>query len=161
VAIAHRDGDVAVLDALTVIRPPFSVSTAAQQTAALCRSYGVRDVHGDAFAKGFSADAFAHAGLRWRAAERTTSDGYIDFAGALGSGRVRLLDRPDLLRELRGLERRRGTTRDRVDHRRGAHDDAAAACAGAICAALAPRPGASAAVLLPGDGTWRDAYFRR
>ncbi len=141
VAIAHLEGDVGVLDALLVIRPPFSVSTAAEQTAALCRSYGVRDIRGDAFAKGFSADAFARAGLRWRAAERNTSDCYIDFAAAMSSGRVRLLDRPDLLREFRGLERRRGATRDRVDHRRGAHDDAAAAAAGALVAVLAPAPG--------------------
>src|SRR5207245_2093872 len=41
-------------------------------------------------------------------------------------------DLPDLLRELRGLERRRGTGRDRADHRPGAHDDVAAAVAGVV-----------------------------
>jgi hypothetical protein len=47
--------------------------------------------------------------------------------------RAVLLDRPDLLRELRGLQRRRGTTgRDTVDHRAGSHDDLANAVAGAL-----------------------------
>jgi hypothetical protein len=46
-----------------------------------------------------------------------------------------LLDLPDLLRELRGLERRRGASgRDRVDHAPGAHDDWANAAAGALVA---------------------------
>jgi hypothetical protein len=45
----------------------------------------------------------------------------------VNSARVRLLDDAELLRELRGLERRRGATRDRVDHRPGAHDDRAIA----------------------------------
>jgi len=42
-----------------------------------------------------------------------------------------------LLRELRGLERRRSSAgRDRVDHRPGAHDDLANAVAGAIVKAF-------------------------
>jgi hypothetical protein len=44
-----------------------------------------------------------------------------------------LLDHPECLRELRGLERHRGASgRDRVDHRPGAHDDLANAAAGAL-----------------------------
>ena len=46
---------------------------------------------------------------------------------------VGLLDHPQLLRELRGLERRPGAAgRDRVDHRPGAHDDLANSAAGAL-----------------------------
>jgi hypothetical protein len=44
-------------------------------------------------------------------------------------------DVPDLLRELRGLERRRGASgSDRVDHRPGSHDDLAAAASGVVAA---------------------------
>jgi hypothetical protein len=44
-----------------------------------------------------------------------------------------LLDVPDLLRELRSLERRRGSSgRDRGDHRPGSHDDLANAVAGLV-----------------------------
>ena len=53
---------------------------------------------------------------------------------------MRLLDVPDLLRELRGLERCRGTSgRDRVTHAPGGHDDCANACAGALVLALQAR----------------------
>jgi hypothetical protein len=46
---------------------------------------------------------------------------------------VRLLDLPELLREFRGLERRRGTAgRDRIDHGPRGHDDQANAAAGAL-----------------------------
>ena len=48
-----------------------------------------------------------------------------------------LCDLAELLRELRGLERRHGTSgRDRISHRPGAHDDRANAVAEAIAAAL-------------------------
>jgi hypothetical protein len=160
-AIAHRAGDCGVLDALLVIQPPFSVASACAQTAALCRSFGIREVYGDGFARGFSESAFAAVGLRWKAAPRTTSESYIEFAGHMSSGRVRLLDREDLLKELRTLERRRGSARDRIDHRRGTHDDAAAACAGAIAAALAPGTGPTVAAVMPvGAPDWRRSVWR-
>jgi hypothetical protein len=50
----------------------------------------------------------------------------LEMMSAINSGVVELLDDPALLRELRGLERRRGSSgRDRVDHRSGSHDDRA------------------------------------
>jgi hypothetical protein len=61
---------------------------------------------------------------------------YVAFAAGVNAGEVRLLDQPDLLREIRGLERRRTPTRDKVDHRPGAHDDRANACAGVIAQLL-------------------------
>lgn len=58
---------------------------------------------------------------------------YLELLPLVNADRVRLLDVPDLLRELRGLERRRGTAgRDRVDHAPGQHDDRANAAAGAL-----------------------------
>jgi hypothetical protein len=61
----------------------------------------------------------------------------------INAGLVELLDDAELLRELRGLERRRGSSgRDRVDHRPGAHDDRANAVAGlAHITASARAPG--------------------
>ena len=61
---------------------------------------------------------------------------YLELLPLVNAGAVALLDDDHLLRELRGLERRRGTAgRDRVDHRPGAHDDRAIAAAGALVAA--------------------------
>lgn len=57
---------------------------------------------------------------------------------AVNSATVELPDVPELLRELRGLERRRGTFgKDRVDHRPGAHNDLANTVAGVVsCIAI-------------------------
>jgi len=63
-----------------------------------------------------------------------------------------LLDLPEVLRELRGLERHRGTSgRDRIDHRPGQHDDAANCTAGALVLALAGRRGRSQPLELIGS----------
>jgi hypothetical protein len=49
-------------------------------------------------------------------------------------------DIPELLGELRGLERRRGPSgRDRVDHRPGGHDDLANAVAGLLSMLIGKR----------------------
>lgn len=58
----------------------------------------------------------------------------------MNSGTIELPDVPELLRELWGLERRRGSSgRDRVDHRPGSHDDLANAVAGLV-SLLGSRP---------------------
>ena len=47
---------------------------------------------------------------------------------------------PEMLRELRSLERKRGSSgRDRVDHRPGSHDDQANAVAGLVSLLAAER----------------------
>ena len=59
----------------------------------------------------------------------------------MNAGTVELPDLPELLRELRGLERRRGSSgRDRVDHRPGSHDDLANATAGVVSLLAAHDP---------------------
>jgi hypothetical protein len=60
----------------------------------------------------------------------------------VNGARVEIPDDPALLRELRGLERRRGPSgKDRVDHVPGAHDDRANALAGVTHLILARRRG--------------------
>lgn len=139
-AIAHRDGARAVLDAVRAWAPPFNPSGVCAEAADLARRYGCRRVFGDRYAPGFVAEAFRRAGVEYGAAPRSTSDGYLELLPHVNAGAVLLLDDPALLRELRGLERRRGAAgRDRVDHRPGAHDDRACAAAGALVLASARR----------------------
>lgn len=152
VAIAHQEAGVAVLDAVLAIAPPFSPSTAAKQTARLCSAYSLTTIVGDRFAQGFTGEGFAKVGLEWEPASVTKSDIYLQFAAALQSGTVRLLDLPEVLREARTLERRRGPTKDRVDHVRGARDDAVNVAAGALM--LAAREPASTR-LTWGTPGWR------
>ena len=95
---------------------------------------------GDRYAPGFVAEHFRGRGIRYEPSPLDRSQVYLELLPLVNSGQALLLDVPELLRELRGLERRRGTSgRDRVDHAPGAHDDWANAAAGALVLA-ANRP---------------------
>jgi hypothetical protein len=133
VAIAHQDGDKAVLAVVRSWSPPFNPSGAIAEAADLLRRYGLLEVTGDRYAPGFVAEGFRAHGVTYRPSERDRSAIYLELLPLVNAGRAVLLDVPELLRELRGLERRRGTSgRDRVDHRPGSHDDRANAAAGAL-----------------------------
>jgi hypothetical protein len=135
IAHATRSG-TAVLDVAHVWHPPFSPASVAAEAAALLAPFRVRTVFADRWALGLSGELLRGAGLTYREAEHDRSGLYLQLAAGLNSGTVRLLDSPVLLRQLRGLERRRGPVKDRVDHRRNAHDDAANAAAGALSLAM-------------------------
>lgn len=142
--IAHADKhDVAVLDAIVTIKPPFSPESAIREVSALLSEYHLREVSGDRYAPGFVTEAFQRQRITYKPSDRDRSAIYLDLLPRVNAGAVRLLDHPDLLRELRGLERHRASTKDRVDHRRGSHDDVANAAAGALVLASAPRETAS------------------
>jgi hypothetical protein len=103
------------------------------EAAALLQTYRVTEVTGDRYSAEFVVEAFRAHGIRYSAAELDRSALYLELLPRVNAGQVDLLDCPDLLRELRGLERRRGGTgRDRVDHGPGGHDDLANAAAGAL-----------------------------
>jgi hypothetical protein len=126
-------GDTVVLEAVHLIAPPYSPEAATAEVAAWMRRRGVLEVVGDRFAGELPRDAFRRHGLQYRVSDLDTSAVYLELLVLVNSGRVRLLDHPELLRQLRGLERMRGRGgQDRVDHRRGAHDDLATAAAQAI-----------------------------
>jgi len=137
VGIAHADGERGVLDAVRAWGPPFNPSGVIAEAAEMLALFGVEEVEGDRYAPGFVEEGFRKHGIRYEAAPRTTSDTYLEFLPLVNAGAVVVLDHAALLRELRGLERRTGTSgKDRVDHRPGAHDDRAIAAAGACVAAL-------------------------
>lgn len=132
-AIGHRDDDRAVVDCMRVWPAPFDPAAVIGEAARVLRSYGCQDVEGDRYAGAFPAEAFRAHGITYRTAMLDRSGLYLELLPAVNAGRVILPHEPRLLRELRGLERRRGSAgRDRVDHVRGAHDDAANAVAGCV-----------------------------
>ena len=134
--IAHKDGERVVLDVCRSWKPPFNPSGAIAEASDLLRRYRISTATGDKYAPGFVAEGFRKHDITYRASERTTSETYLELLPLVNSGAVVLLDHPHLLRELRGLERKRGAAgRDRVDHRPGAHDDRAVAAAGAVVSA--------------------------
>jgi hypothetical protein len=139
-AVAHRDGDLLVLDAVRERRPPFSPESVVEEFAALLGAYGVREVSGDRYAGEWPRERFRVAGIGYELAEKPKSDLYRDLLPELNSGQVELLDLPRLGAQLCGLERRtaRGG-RDSIDHAPGGHDDLANAVAGALLLARAGR----------------------
>jgi len=147
--ISHREGDRVVLDVLRAWLPPFNPSGVIAESAALSKAYGLHATTGDRYAPGFVLEGFRAHGITYAPSTQDRSALYLELLPLLNAGRVRLLDLPDLLRELRGLERRRGTAgRDKVDHAPGAghHDDRANSCAGA-CVLAAGRDSAAAAAV--------------
>lgn len=139
-AIAHREGDHALLDALREVRPPFSPESVITEFAELCRAYGISRITGDRYAGEFPREQFRRHGIRYELSAKPKSDLYRDLLPLLNSRRVELLDHPRLVAQLVGLERRTARSgRDSIDHARGGHDDIANAVAGALLGSSAPQ----------------------
>lgn len=132
-AIGHRQDDVAVLDAVSERRPPFSPEDVVLEFAALLKSYRITEVQGDRYAGEWPRESFREHGINYEPAAKPKSDLYRDLLPTINSRRVELLDDPRLVAQIVGLERRtaRGG-RDSIDHAPGAHDDLANATAGLV-----------------------------
>lgn len=138
-AIGHRTEAVTVADVVRAWLAPFNPSGVTAECAALLKAYGVRAVRGDRYAGEFPREQFRANGIGYELADRPKSDLYLDLLAAVNSRSVEIPDEPALLRELRMLERRRGSSgRDRVDHPPGAHDDRANALAGLVANLAGP-----------------------
>ena len=97
------------------------------------------------------SELFRERGVTCRVAAQDTSASFIELLALINSQHVALLDDPVLLGELRRLERRPGTGRDVVGHPPRGHDDVAAACAGALVAAVRAEAYAPQGLLFCGD----------
>jgi hypothetical protein len=132
-AVAHREGDLAVLDCIAERKPPFSPESVVEEFAGLLKRYGISRVHGDRYAGEWPRERFAVHGVTYLPAEMNRSELYLGFLPLLNSGQVDLLDNSKMVTQFVGLERRTSRAgRDTVDHAPGAHDDIANAVAGAI-----------------------------
>jgi hypothetical protein len=132
VAVAHRDKGTrhAVLDivAQQAGAAPFNPRDAVRKFVGILKEYGVRTVHGDAYAgQTFRAD-FESADLRYVVSGLTTSDLYEALEPKVNAGEVELLDQPKLLEQLLTLVVRGS----KVTHQTGDHDDWCTSAAGAL-----------------------------
>ncbi len=132
-AIAHRDKDIVVLDAVREVRPPFTPEAVVTDFAALLKLYRVNRVCGDRYAGEWPREQFRKAGISYDLSDRPTSDIYRDLLPMLNSARVELLDLPRLAKQFFDLERRtsRGG-RDQIVASAGRHDDLCNAAAGVL-----------------------------
>ncbi len=136
-AIAHYEGDHAVLDCLRERVPPFSPEDTVKEFVDVLRSYRLNEVTGDKYAGQWPREQFEKCGVSYRTSDKTRSELHLALLPALMSGQVELLDNKRLVAQLVGLERRTARAgRDSVDHAPGAHDDVANAAAGALVEAL-------------------------
>jgi len=132
-AIAHAEGERAVLDCVRERRPPFSPEAVVAEFAATLKEYRLADVTGDHYAGIWPAAAFAKCGIRYTTSEKTKSDIYRELLPLVNAGRVELLALPRLAAQLVGLERRVARSgSDSIDHGPGGHDDVANVAAGAL-----------------------------
>jgi hypothetical protein len=136
-AIAHKDGDAVVIDAVRERKPPFSPADVVAEFAAVLKSYGLRSTVGDRFGGAWVKEAFSAANIEYRPAAKPKSALYGDVVAVVNGGRLRLLDNPRIVAQFVGLERRtaRGG-RDSIDHAPGQHDDLCNAVAGVAGEAL-------------------------
>jgi hypothetical protein len=138
VAIAHREKDIALLDVLREVKPPFSPDDVVAEFASLLKNYGVSTVIGDRYAGEWPVEAFRKQKIKYEQAAKPKSDLYKDLLPGINSRTVDLLDNDRLVTQLVGLERRtaRGG-RDSIDHPPGGHDDAVNSVAGVVSLVLA------------------------
>lgn len=132
-AIAHHENEVAVVDAVREVRPPFSPDDVVRDFCELLKSYRLSEVEGDRYGGEWPRERFREHGVTYRTADRTKSDLYRELVAPVNAQRVELLDLPVLRAQLVGLERRVARSgRDSIDHSPGGRDDVANAVAGAI-----------------------------
>jgi len=137
-AIAHREGKVAVLDAVREVKPPFSPERVVAEFADVLKRYRVMKVYGDRYAGEWPVAAFRSHGITYEASAKSKSDLYQELLPKLNSREADLLDLPRLVTQLAGLERRTARSgRDAIDHAPGGHDDVANSVAGALTRVVA------------------------
>lgn len=132
-AVAHREADTAILDAVREVRPPFSPEGVVAEFASLLKAYRCSKVFGDRYAGEWPVEQFRRHGIWFEQSAAPKSDIYRNLLPLLNSGAVELLDDPRLVHQLASLERRtaRGG-KDSIDHAPAGHDDVANAVAGAL-----------------------------
>lgn len=129
-AIGHDEEGVTVLDVVREWRAPFSPSSVVAEACDILREYGCSTVFGDKFGGEWPPEQFREHGVDYVPSDLDASALYVKFIATVNSRGVLLLDDDRLIRQLKGLQRRRASGREKVDHKPGEHDDVANCVAG-------------------------------
>ncbi len=139
IGIGHRDGDRFIADVVRGRKPPFDPKEVVTEFTKLARDYRCREVTGDNYAGEWVAGAFKEAGMAYKRSELPKSGLYLEMVPMFMRGAVSIPDHPQLIKELRLLERRTSRSgKDAVDHPQNGSDDYSNALAGALNASLKP-----------------------
>jgi hypothetical protein len=141
-AIGHRGDNIAIVDHVIEISPPFRPSDAVAQISETLQAYRIDRVTGDKWALGFVASEFERCGIRMDHADKPGSEIYRQALPVITSMRCRLPDNPRMVSQFSNLERRAlPGGNERIDHPRGQHDDVSMVVAGLlVLLAQKPRP---------------------
>lgn len=160
VAIAHREGEKMIVDLTRTWKAPHNpVEVIAEASELYLKLYRCFEVVADRYAAQFQTATWQRNGVTSQPCEVDRSGLYLHMLPLAHGGLIELPNTPVLLRELRGLSRRRFGGRVKVDHRSasGCHDDTANACAAAIFAASQNR---AAIVVAPSGGERVSIWLR-
>jgi hypothetical protein len=132
-AIAHKEGETSVIDAVRERRSPCEPPMVVEEFSHTLRRYHVNTVEGDHYAGEWPASIFRQHGITYVQAGLSKSEIYRDALPLLNGRKAMLLDSKTMQRQLTSLERKtsRGG-RDSIDHPPGAKDDLANAVCGAL-----------------------------
>ena len=90
-AVAHKENELGVLDALREVRPPFSPEGVTTEFADLCKRYRITEVRGDRYAGEWPREQFRKQGITYELSEHAKGLLYLNTLPLLNSGKVRLL----------------------------------------------------------------------
>src|SRR5262245_41684354 len=105
-AVAHKNDDSVVIDALREARPPFSPEAVTDEFGELLKTYRVSNVTGDRYGGEWPREQFRKRGIDYKLAELTKSDFYRDALALFNSGKIMLPRSDRLIAQVVGLERR-------------------------------------------------------
>ncbi|MGO9236976.1 MAG: hypothetical protein ACLP4V_23965 [Methylocella sp.] len=122
-AISHRENDVAILDLVREVRPPFSTDAVAVEFSDIMRRYGVSTAYSDRYALGWVEESFKRNSILIEYSDLDRSQIYSSFLPLINSDRIRLLDVKRLRDQLLGLTRYNSRVKEIIDHKKNQHDD--------------------------------------
>ena len=86
-AVAHCEGELTVIDLVRATRPPFDPHEVTKDYAALCREYGIDEIHGDRYSAEWVSQAFQKAEITYTPSEKNKSDIYLEDASVIHTRR--------------------------------------------------------------------------
>ena len=90
-AIAHKSGDVAILDCIRERKAPFSPEAVVAEFCALMKTYGLHSCVGDRWGGEFCREPFRKLGVAYNLSDRPASEIYRDSIASINSGKVEIL----------------------------------------------------------------------
>jgi hypothetical protein len=146
-AVAHREGEKAVLDCLEEFRPPADPKVVIEAMKKTAREYHITKIIQDRHAIGWIASDL-RPDIAVEASEFTKSQLYELFANLAAKHQAELVDSDRLRAQIMGLQKFIRGQGVNIDHLRGGHDDLINAAAGAlVMASRSTWTGAAYAIL--------------